>query len=148
MKIEGTLEVAVVPDELWDMLHDPEFLKEVMPGCKELKMTAADTFEGQIGAKVGAIASQYDTKFTIRDKVRPASYRLEVEGNGKGGFVNGSTQINLALQGSGTLITYSGDVNIGGTIARIGQRLVEAAAKMLLNQGFKSLKKKIEEQTS
>jgi len=72
----------------------------------------------------------------------------QVEGTGKGGFVNGSTDIKLAETVDGTEVSYDGNINIGGTIARIGQRLVEAAAKMLLNQGFKALKKKIEERAN
>ena len=69
-------------------------------------------------------------------------------GSGKGGFVKGNTFVTLHPDEGGTRIEYHGDVTIGGTIARIGQRLIDAAAGMLLNQGFKALKKKIEEHKS
>ncbi len=145
MKIAGNLEVSIPPDQLWDLLNDPEFLKEVMPGCKEMKQISESEFEGSIGAKVGAIASQYSTRFSILEKVQPKSYTLKIDGNGKGGFVRGKTFVELVPNEIGTLLKYDGEIAIGGTIARIGQRLVEAAAKMLLNQGIKALKNKIEE---
>jgi len=145
MKIEGSLSVAGTPEKLWDLLQDPEFLKEIMPGCKELKQTEEDHFSGIIEAKVGAISSRYTTKFSIYDKNRPNSYRLKVEGNGKGGFVNADTQVVFEANQDGTVIKYDGEVNIGGTIARIGQRLIDAASKMLISKGVNNLKEKIEE---
>ncbi len=145
MKIEGSLTVAGTPEKLWDLLQDPEFLKEIMPGCKELKQTEEDHFTGIIEAKVGAISSRYTTKFSIYDKNRPDSYRLKVEGNGKGGFVNADTQVLLEANQDGTVMKYDGEVNIGGTIARIGQRLIDAASKMLISKGVNNLKEKIEE---
>ena len=145
MKIEGSLTVAGTPEKLWDLLQDPEFLKEIMPGCKELKQTEEDHFTGIIEAKVGAISSRYTTKFSIYDKNRPDSYRLKVEGNGKGGFVNADTQVVLEANQHGTVMKYDGEVNIGGTIARIGQRLIDAASKMLIGKGVKNLKEKLEE---
>ena len=145
MKIEGSLTVAGTPEKLWDLLQDPEFLKEIMPGCKELKQTEEDHFTGIIEAKVGAISSRYTTKFSIYDKNRPDSYRLKVEGNGKGGFVNADTRVVLKANEDGTVMKYDGEVNIGGTIARIGQRLIDAASKMLIGKGVKNLKEKIEE---
>ncbi|TDI94615.1 MAG: hypothetical protein E2O76_00490 [Caldithrix sp.] len=145
MKIEGSITVAGPPEKLWDLLQDPEFLKEIMPGCKELKQTEEDHFTGIIEAKIGAISSRYTTKFSIYDKNPPHSYRLKVEGNGKGGFVNADTHIVLAATQDGTEMKYDGEVNIGGTIARIGQRLIDAASKMLIGKGVKNLKEKLEE---
>ncbi len=145
MKVEGSLTVSASPDKLWTLLQDPEFLKEVMPGCKEIRQTGEDEFVGIIEAKVGAIASRYTTTFAIHDKQPPHSYRLHMEGNGKGGFVRADTNVTLEPDGEGTILKYEGEVNIGGTIARIGQRLVDAAAKMLLNKGFNNLKARLED---
>lgn len=145
MKIEGSLPVSAPPKKLWDLLNDPEFLKEVMPGCKELKETGEDEFTGIIEAKVGAISSQYTTKFSIQDKNPPDNYQLHLEGKGKGGFVKADVNVVLEPDDAGTILKYDGDFAIGGTIARIGQRLVDVAAKMLLNKGFQKLKEKVEE---
>ncbi len=145
MKIEGSITVAGPPEKLWDLLQDPEFLKEIMPGRKELKQKEEDHFTEIIEAKIGAISSRYTTKFSIYDKNPPHSYRLNIEGNGKGGFVNADTHIVLAATQDGTEMKYDGEVNIGGTIARIGQRLIDAASKMLIGKGVKNLKEKLEE---
>jgi len=147
MKIDGSIEVAAEQQGWWDLLQDPEFLKEIMPGCKEMRKISEDEFEGSIGAKVGAIASQYTARFTVHDMNPPHSYSLKMEGKGKGGFVSGDTKVELLPVENGTELRYEGEVSMGGTIARIGQRLVDAAAKMLLKQGFNALKKKVEERT-
>jgi carbon monoxide dehydrogenase subunit G len=116
-----------------------------MPGCKELKETGTDEFTGIIEAKIGAISSQYTTKFSIQDKNPPHSYHLRLEGKGKGGFVKADTNVVLEPDNGDTILKYEGDFAIGGTVARIGQRLVDVAAKMLLNKGFQKLKEKVEE---
>ncbi len=145
MKVDGSVEVAASPQKLWELLQDPEFLKEVMPGCKDMKKLSEDEFVATIGAKVGAITSQYTTKCSIHDKEPPRSYRLHLEGEGKGGFVRGDIKMALEASDGGTTMNYVGDMTIGGTIARIGQRLIDSASKMLIKQGMKSLKKKVEE---
>ena len=145
MKIEGSLSVSAAPEKLWDLLQDPEFLKEVMPGCKELKETGEDEFTGIIEAKVGSISSKYTTKFSIQDKNPPHSYHLHLEGKGKGGFVRADINVVLEPNIGETILKYDGDVAIGGTVARIGQRLVDVAAKMMINKGFQKLKEKVEE---
>lgn len=144
MKIDGSMVVSAPPEKLWDLLQNPEFLQEVMPGCNELKQTGENEFVGVVGAKVGAISSQYTTKFSLLDLDPPKSYRLHLEGDGRGGFVRADTKVSLTPVPEGTRLDYEGDVSIGGTIARIGQRLLDSAARMLINQGFKALKKKVE----
>ncbi len=144
MKINGGIEVATQPEKLWNLLQEPEFLKEIIPGCKEFNQVSEEKFEGKISMKVGAIASNYTAAFTIKDKLPPNSYNLELDGQGKGGFMRGKIHIELHAVEAGTMLKYDGEVNIGGTIARIGQRLLDAASKMLMKQGFKALKKKVE----
>jgi carbon monoxide dehydrogenase subunit G len=145
MKITGSITVATAPDRLWELLQKPEFLQDTIPGCKELKRTAEDEYVGVVGAKIGAISSLYSTKFSLQDKNPPDSFRLLLEGQGKGGFFRANTKLSLKPHQAGTMLQYDGEVAVGGTIVRIGQRLVDATAKMLISQGVKSLKKKIEE---
>jgi hypothetical protein len=145
VKLAGNLALPVDAQTLWDMLQDPALLAELMPGCKQMKRTSEDQFTGIIETKVGPIASQYTTKFSILDKKPPHSYRLQIEGSGKGGFVRADALVSLQSNTDGTILNYSGDATIGGTISRVGQRLVDAAAKMLINRGFKTLREKVEE---
>ncbi len=145
MKIDGSMIVSAPREKLWQLLQEPEFLQEVMPGCKKLEQTGEDEYIGVVSARIGPIASQYTTKFSILNKRAPESYRLHLEGEGKGGFVRADIQIALSEAEDGTQLGYSGEVMIGGTVARIGQRVIDSASKMLINQGFKALRKKVEE---
>jgi len=145
VKLTGNFALPVDAQTLWDMLQDPTLLAELMPGCKQMKQTSADQFTGIIEAKVGPISSQYATKFSILDKKPPHSYRLQIEGSGKGGFVRADALVTLQPTNKETILNYNGEATIGGTISRVGQRLVDAAAKMLINRGFKTLREKVEE---
>jgi carbon monoxide dehydrogenase subunit G len=144
LKLEGSHVLPGTPDRLWDFLLDPEVRAGIMPGCKSLTLVGDDEYEGLIEARIGPIASKYTTRFKVRDKVFPTSYRLVLEGSGPGGFVNSDTTISLESLGEKeTVMRYDGEAMVGGTIARVGQRLVEAAAKVLIEQGFKALQKDV-----
>ncbi len=145
MKIEGSETLPGTPEQVWDLMLDPDILASAMPGCKELRRVGEDEYEGIIEAKIGPVSSQYTTKFKITDKHPPHSYHLQMEGKGKGGFVSGGAQIRLEqADANETIMRYEGDAKVGGTIARVGQRLVESAAKMLIKKGFGDLKDKVE----
>lgn len=143
MKLEGSVTLAGPADQIWKMMQDPAFLAEILPGCKELLRNGEDQFTGILEAKVGPIGSSYTTKFLILDKKPPESYRMQLEGTGKGGFVRADTVIVLQNNGAETLMSYNGEATIGGTIAKIGQRVVESAAKMMISKGFKTLQEKV-----
>lgn len=145
MKLEGEQTLSGSPERVWDILLDPDTISSILPGCKEFEQTGEDQYRGVIEAKVGPISSTYRTQFKVRDKDYPRGYRLEVEGQGTGGFVNGGARITLEGQDGQTLMRYSGDANVGGRIARVGQRLVDTVAKMMVRQGFKDLGNKVEE---
>ena len=147
MKLDGTVALPADPEKVWALLMDPAFLAEIMPGCKEMKQSDEDQFTGILEAKVGPIASQYTTKFSILEKQPPKSYRLQLDGSGKGGFVRADMLVTLQAGGAATIMSYHGDAAIGGTIAKIGQRLVESAAKMIIEKGFRSLREKVAERT-
>ncbi|MDQ7064996.1 MAG: carbon monoxide dehydrogenase subunit G, partial [candidate division KSB1 bacterium] len=145
MKIQGEVVLPAAPEKLWDLLLDPQIIAEILPGCKDLKSIGPDQYEAIIEAKVGPISSRYQTRFALQDQKPYESYRLHIEGEGKGGFVRGDAAIRLVPENHQTRLIYEGEGNVGGMMARIGQRLVEAAAKMLIQRGFDALRKKIEE---
>lgn len=144
MDLKGSQQLIGTPEQIYDLLLDPEILASIMPGCDELVMTGQDEYEGTIKAKLGPISSTYKAKFKLSEKNPPSSYMLKIDGQGPGGFVNGSTRIELTGNDEGTVLAYKGTAMVGGKIASIGQRLVETGAKMIINQGFKALKKEIE----
>lgn len=146
MDLKGEEQLTGTPEQIWDLLLDPKVLASIMPGCEQLELVEEDVYKGAIKAKLGPVSSQYIATFKIENKTPPHSYRLLIDGQGPGGFVQGNTLIELKPNDAGTLLAYSGTANVGGKIASIGQRLVEAGSKMIIKQGFKALKKEVERQ--
>ncbi len=144
MDLKGDQLLSGTPAQVYDLLQDPDVLAAVMPGCDTLNRIDDDTYEGVIKAKLGPISSTYKAKFTLSEKNPPNSYRLQINGQGPGGFVQGHTLISLTEEADGTRLSYTGEATVGGKIASIGQRLVESGAKIIIKQGFKALKSEIE----
>lgn len=145
MKLQGKFELPAPPETVWNLLMDPEVLVEILPGCKTLKKTGDDEYAGVIEAKIGPIASRYTSTFRLVDKQPPRQYKLLIDGQGRGGFVRGEATVELNEKNGSTALTYSGSGAVGGTIARIGQRLVEAGVRVLISRGFAALEAKVRE---
>lgn len=139
MKIEGTYTVAAPRPIVWELLNDPEALARTIPGCEALVPAGSNRYETTIRAGIASIKGTYSGVVAIRDAVPPASYTLEIEGKGLTGFVRGRGTISLVEQGADTQITVDGDGQAGGPIATVGQRLIGAAAKMMLADFFRRL---------
>lgn len=146
MKISGSMVLSATRQELWELLQTPEFLKEVMPGCRDLTQTKPDHYTGLFEARIGAVSSKYTTAFSLHDKKPRHSYRLVIKSKGKAGSIDAETHISLeeADAPNRTELQYEGEVAIGGPVALIGRRTVEAAAKTMIDRGFDTLKHKIE----
>ena len=129
MDLKGEEQLTGTPEQIWDLLLDPKVLASIMPGCEQLELVGDDVYKGAIKAKLGPVSSQYNATFKIENKTPPHSYRLLIDGQGPGGFVQGNTLIELKPNDAGTILAYSGTANVGGKIASIGQRLVEAGSK-------------------
>lgn len=142
--LKGEKQLSGNPEQVWPLLLDPEVLAAIIPGCEQLERVEEDVYKGAIKTRLGPISSQYNASFKIEDKVPPHSYRLLVQGQGPGGFVQGDTLIELKPNDEGTLLTYTGTANVGGKIASISQRFVEAGSKMIIKQGMKALKKEVD----
>ena len=136
MKITGSHEISAPPDRVFAVLTDPECLARVMPGCKKLTATGEDTYDLVLMAGVGPIKGEYKGTIRLADINAPSSYRMIVDIKGKTGFVTGEGTLELAENGSGTTVTYAGDVTIGGKIAAVGQRMHSSAAKLMTRQLF------------
>ncbi len=144
MDLKGEQQLSGTPEQIYNLLQDPEMLASIMPGCDELVLVGDDEYEGTIKAKLGPVSSQYKAKFQITDQDPPNGYSLHIDGQGPGGFVRGETRIDLEANDEGTLLKYTGNASVGGKIASIGQRLVESGAKIIIKQGFKALKKEVD----
>ena len=139
MKIDGTQELHAPRDRVYSALTDPEILQRCIPGCESLEKTAADTYAATLKAGVGAIKGTFKGEVRLEDMRPPAHYRIVVEGKGGVGFAKGSADFDLDEQEGATLIKYAGELQIGGTIAGVGQRMIQGAAKMMAARFFASL---------
>jgi hypothetical protein len=139
MKIEGTHEIGASRQRVYQSLTDPEVLRRCIPGCERLEATGENVFAATIRAGVGSIKGLFNGSVRMEDMRPPEHYRLAVEAKGTAGFLKGSGDLHLEEQGKGTLVRYTGDVQVGGTIAGVGQRMIQATAKMMASQFFTAL---------
>ncbi len=139
MKIEGTHHLNATRDRVYQSLIDPVVLQRCMPGCERLEKTSENTYSATIRSGVGAIKGVFTGTVRLEDMRPPEHYRIVVEGKGAPGFIKGSGNLDLEEEGGGTLIKYTGDLQLGGTIAGVGQRMIQGTAKMMAAQFFTAL---------
>jgi carbon monoxide dehydrogenase subunit G len=139
MKIEGKQQIEASRARVYDLLIDPEFLQRAIPGCEKLENTGVNEFAATIRAGVGSIKGVFNGKVRLEDLRAPEHFRMVVEGKGAPGFLKGAGDLDLVEEGNGTEVTYTGDVQIGGTIASVGQRMIQGTVKMMATQFFTAL---------
>jgi len=139
MRIEGTQELHAPRERVYAALTDPQVLQRCIPGCESLEKTGDDSYAVTIKAGIGAIKGTFKGNVHLEDMRVPEHYRIVVDGKGGPGFVKGSGDFDLEDKGGATLIRYTGEMQVGGAIAGIGQRMIEGAAKMMASRFFKAL---------
>jgi carbon monoxide dehydrogenase subunit G len=139
MKIEGSHPVKASRERVYQSLIDPAVLQRCIPGCEKLERTSEDAYSLTIRTGVGSIKGVFSGSVRLTDLRAPEHYRIVVEGKGAPGFLKGAGDFELESQGQTTLLKYSGDVQVGGTIASVGQRMIQASAKMMAAQFFTAL---------
>ncbi len=137
MKISGEQNLAAPREKVWELFNDPQRLSRLIPGCEDLQTLVPDEFSGTINVGIAAVKGTYSGKLRLEDKRAPEHYRMVVDGKGKQGFVRGSGTLDLiAADSNATVVRYAGDVQIGGPLMQVGQRMLDSAAKMMLGQFF------------
>ena len=139
MIIEGTHDLGASRERVYQSLINPEVLQRCIPGCEKLEKTADNAYSATIRAGVGAIKGVFAGTVKLEDMRPPEHYRILVEGKGAQGFMKGAGDLDLEEQGNGTVIKYTGDLQLGGTIASVGQRMIQGTAKMMASQFFTAL---------
>ena len=139
MKISGSTTLAVPPERAYEMMQDPEVLAKAMPGCESLERIGPDQYRMKMKLAMASISGAFEGQVRITDQQPPTGFKLVVEGNGKIGFMKGEGLLKLTPAGEGTDVNYEGDVQVGGTIAAVGQRLIDVTAKMMIKRFFDKL---------
>jgi len=140
VRLEGEYVFDGPRDEVWDMVREPEVLATALPGTQHLDRINENEYAGTMNVRVGPVAGAFSGRIVISDEVPPDSYTLSVEGKGGPGFVKGIGHVNLIDQGDGTtLMKYEGDMQMGGRLASVGQRLMDTVSKSMIREGLESL---------
>lgn len=145
MKLEGEYVFNGPRDEVWQLVRDPDVLASALPGTQSLKQVSENEYEGDINLRMGPVAGVFSGRLVVSNEEPPKKCTLAVEGQGKPGFIKGTGNVNLMDQGDGTtLMKYDGELQIGGRLASVGQRMLDTASKSMMRQGLETLNQTLE----
>lgn len=140
MKIEGEYTFDAPREEVWKVVRDPEALAACVSGIQSVNKVNDSEFTGEIALRIGPLSGAFGGRVTVSNEVAPESCTLTVEGTGKIGFLKGIGNVVLVEQDDGkTLMKYSGEAQIGGKVASVGQRLFDSVSKGMIKQGLDKL---------
>jgi carbon monoxide dehydrogenase subunit G len=122
---------------------DSNAIAACLPGCRELRPLGDDRYQADLTIGVAAVSGSFAATIALLDKVPPHSYRLTVEATGKPGFARGSAAIVLTPEEGGTSVTVTAQADVGGLIARVGQRMLEGVARMTMDRFYGCLVKRL-----
>ena len=143
MRIAGAHVLAVPVERAYALLQDPVVLGKAMPGCDALEQIGEHEYHMKMKMVLASISGLFDGKVRIADQNPPKSFRLIVDGTGKIGFMRGDGLLTLTAVESGTNVQYQGTVEVGGTIAAVGQRLLDTTSKMIIKRFFDKLRSEV-----
>jgi uncharacterized protein len=141
MEFQGLYKIPAAPDAVWQALHDPAVLHASIPGCEEVNKLSDDTFRARTTLKIGPLKARFDGKVTLIEHAPPpgARHACTLKGEGQGGaagFARGEAEVHLAEDGDGTTLSYRAQATVGGRLAQMGQRLLDATAKSMADEFF------------
>ena len=143
MELIATYVFEAPAEKVWTLLQDAGAVGKCLPGCRGLTPVSDDRYEVELGIAVAAISGDFKGTVSLQDKVPPRSYRLNVEGTGRQGFVKGHATIVLEPDGERTRVQVQANADVGGMIARVGQRLLEGVARTTMDRFYACLAKQV-----
>jgi hypothetical protein len=137
MDFSGRYEIPAPPEYVWAALNDPVVLKACIPGCERLTRLDDHHLDAVAGVRVGPVKATFQATIEQSELDPPHRCFLRCEGRGGvAGFGSGEAEVRLASCGAGTVLTYTARATVGGKLARIGQRLVDGAARQIADDFF------------
>ena len=145
MILSGTFTFNGPRAKVWDLLQDPAVLAKALPGTKTLTQIAEDRYTGVMKVSVGPVsAAEFTVNVELTDKRPPERFSMQIDGKGGVGFTKGIATVELHEQEEPvTVMTYTSDVQIGGRIAAVGQRVLESVGKMMTKQALEALDREL-----
>lgn len=144
MDMTGERRIPAPRQTVWDALNDPAVLKVCIPGCETLERTSDTDYKATASVKIGPIAARFNGKVKLTDLDPPNSYRINGEGQGGvAGFAKGGATVRLQDDGPGTLLKYDVKAQVGGKLAQLGARLIDATSKQMADAFFDRFSKTV-----
>jgi carbon monoxide dehydrogenase subunit G len=138
MKLDGSYTLNAPRETVWPALLDPVVLTGILPGCQELELIGDNHYRASMKIRVGPVQGLFTGTVTLTDIQGPTGYHIAVEGQGAPGFMKGEGDLRLEEAGEATTLHYSGDAQVGGRLASVGQRLIETSAQALIRQSLET----------
>jgi carbon monoxide dehydrogenase subunit G len=139
VKISGSYTLPLTRERAYQIMQDPEILARAIPGCEGLERVGPDEYRMKMKMTLASLSGAFEGKVRITEQTPPESFRLVVEGSGRVGFVKGDGLLKLSPLDGGTEVSYEGEAQVGGTMAAVGQRLIDGTAKMMIKKFFDKL---------
>ena len=138
MEMTGEFHIPAPRERVWQALNDPETLKQAIPGCREIEKVSDTEFTAKVVAKVGPVSASFGGKINLSDLDPPRAYTISGEGSGGvAGFAKGSAKVNLDEDsGDTTVLRYQVQAHVGGKLAQIGSRLIDATSRKMADDFF------------
>lgn len=148
MDLTGEQLIPVSKDQVWRALNDLDVLKACIPGCETIEWVGEDQLEVLVTVKVGPVKARFKGLVSLTNIDPPNSYTISGEGKGgAAGFAKGGADVMLSDAEGGTLLRYEAKAQVGGKLAQVGARLIDATAKKLSADFFESLKAEVVERS-
>jgi carbon monoxide dehydrogenase subunit G len=143
VKLSGSYLLPGTPEQVWALLNDPVRLAKLLPGCERLDPDGPDRWKAAVKFAIAAISGKYTGSLQFTEKKPPKSLRIHIEGKGVPGFMKGEGLLELVSKHGETDLRYSGEAQVGGMVAAVGQRMIEMAARKIVQQFFDGAAKEL-----
>ena len=145
MDMTGEYRIPAPREQVWAALNDPEILKASLPGCETLERVSDHEFAATVAAKVGPVRAKFNGQVRLSDLNPPESYKISGEGKGgAAGFAKGGADVRLLEESAGvTVLSYTAKADVGGKLAQLGSRLIDATAKKMADEFFENFRRQV-----
>ncbi|MDX3805712.1 CoxG family protein [Bosea thiooxidans] len=148
MNMEGEQLIPAGIETVWRGLNDEEVLKAAIPGCETLTRTSLTGFSAVVAIKIGPVKARFAGEVELSDLDPPHGYRLSGKGSGGiAGFAQGGATVRLHHAHEGTMLVYAVDAQVGGKLAQLGARLIDATARKLAGEFFQRFAARLASET-
>jgi carbon monoxide dehydrogenase subunit G len=144
MQLSADYHFAKSPETVWDALMNPDVLAGCIPGCRSMEPDGPNRYRAAVDIRVGPVGGQYDAVVVLSDLDPPNSYKMSIEGSGRIGFASGRATVTLTPAGDNvTTVKVDADSQVGGAVARVGQRMMGSVARGMLDRFFTCLSESV-----